>query len=103
MTQSFVRLAILHEGERCAEGCRYLGVRPAGSMRYSCDLFTQASVEPLRHPECIAATAQQALDDAVLGAADRFADALQPDIRELTDRLDEAVYARRSATREGRT
>lgn len=101
MTTRRVSLEVLIDDKdpsRCGADCRYLGwsvARPdGGGLRYSCDLFPQASVEPTRHPECIEATALAAADDAVLEAADRW-DVGDGKAADLSEALERALRTRR--------
>lgn len=110
MTQSFVRVAILHEGERCADGCPYgdgpectLAGGDTTSRRRWLTGLTGSVADGFRRTDlCIQGTTQQALDDAVLEAADAWIDGRLDD-RETDVKLLESVRARRSATREGGT
>lgn len=110
MTQSFVRLAILVDGERCAEGCPYadggectLAGGDTTSRRWLTGLTSSVADGFRRTDLCLSATTQQALDDAVLEAAERFHDKPVGDDADEWGALTHAVVARRSATREGGT
>ncbi len=70
-TPAFVRLEVLVDGERCAEGCPALTETDDGDP--ICGAFNRSldyEDNPRRLPQCIAATTQQALDDAVLEQAE---------------------------------